>query len=107
MNRYDDDDNRTIADMSGVDNRGFLTQWMGILDPTTRAAHGPRKSASDPRSGQSHAQGTHGYSEYGVELTKEERWALIKYTMKYALGMGLVFIAAFGLLILLMVKLWK
>lgn len=98
--KYNDDDNRIIADMSGLEQGSLFSQWFGIIDPNVRAAHGPRKSR--PSENRSKASATD-----GIDLTPEERWALIKYTMKYALGLGLVFVTVIGIAILLLLKLWS
>ena len=39
-------------------------------------------------------------------LTSEERRALIKYTLKYSLGIGMIFLVAFGLLIWFLLRIW-
>ena len=88
------DDNRIIADMSGVDNRGILSSWFGILDPNVRAEHGPKgsKPSSSPKASQ--------------ELSPEDRKALIFYAMKYSFGIGMLFLTIFGIVIFLMTKFW-
>lgn len=107
---YRDDDKRTVADMSGLETRGLFSQWFGIFDPNVRAAHGPKKTrvSSVDNTSEDGAYGRPRPWEPGgeVELTGEERRALIKYTLKYSLAIGGVFILAFGLLIFLMTKLW-
>ena len=114
----DFDDNRTIADMSGLDQRGVFSQWFGILDPNVRAEHGPGRKRRELESGESRGRASSQNRETGafdsrniygddVEWSKEDRRALLLYTMKYAFGIGAVFIGVLGLVIFLMVKFWN
>ncbi len=43
---------------------------------------------------------------YAEELSPEDRRALIRYTLKYALAIGTVFVVAFGILIAILTNIW-
>ena len=110
LNNSEKDDNRIIADMSHLETRGLFSQWFGILDPNVRAEHGQgknRRPSQTPQSNTSRGYDNRNMAGDSAEWTKEDRRALILYTMKYALGIGFVFIAALGLVIFLMTKYWK
>ena len=100
------DDNRTIADMSGVDQRGLLSSWFGILDPNVRAEHGPgrNRNASSPQN--SYGSKPSNGQNASQELSPEDRRALIFYAMKYSFGIGMIFLTIFGIVIFLMTKFW-
>ena len=117
MKVYDDDDGRTIANMENLDRRGTLSTWFGILSPSVREdVLGSTGKFSSGDRAESRSGGTSGKSHGGsfdsrnmgseVQLTREERLALIRYMMKYALEIGLVFIVAAGVMIFLMTKFW-
>ena len=84
-----DDDNRVVADMSNLDQRGLMGSWLGIFDPNVRAQYKPEKKRNSE------------------ELSREDKRALIFYAMKYSFAIGMVFLTAFGLFVLLLTLLWK
>lgn len=84
--QYDDDDGRTIADMSGVSAPSLF----GHL-PKRKAA--PEQELPDVPSMES-------------EISKEERRWYILGAMKAALLIGFAFIAGLGLVILLLMAIW-
>ncbi len=83
---YDDDDGRTIADMSGVSVPGMFGH------------RPPARPKKDDR--QEEAEGEH------LDLTRRESLMYILGTMKAALLIGLVYIVGLGLIIGLMVLFW-
>ena len=86
---YDDDDGRTVADMSGLPDRSLLGSWTGIR----------RKKTVEPPAG-------NGRSTPVEPIDREtRRWAVLG-AMKASLGIGLIYVAVFGIVILLMVLLW-
>ena len=109
----DNQDNRTIADMSGVEQRGILSSWLGIMDPNVRAQHGPgnwKKSSGgqNPNAGPNVPGRTTGAGvDPSQELSPEDRRALVFYAMKYSFAIGMLFLTVFGLVILLMTFIWK
>ena len=112
MKKYSDDDGRQIANMEGLDDRNLLGTWFGILDPNIRSKFGPKKSSnggarSSGNSGTSYG-GSYDSRNMGSEqdLSPEDRKALIKYLLKYSLGLGMIFLVAFGLVIAILIKLW-
>ena len=86
--QYDDDDGRTIADMSGVAGAG--PSLFGHL-PKRKAA--PAQEMPDLPSAES-------------EFSREERRWYILGAMKAALLIGFAFIAGLGLVILLLMAIW-
>ncbi len=109
-NRYNDDDKRTIADMSGLEPRGLFSQWFGILDPSIRAAYGPkttRVGTSESPANECSRRPRPWEPGGEVDLTPEERRALIKYALKYTLALAGVFILGFGILIFILTRIWN
>ena len=88
----DDDDGRTVADMSGIEGRpSFLGSIMGFRGERSR------RRGSD---------GSENIAGDGFEMTKEERRWYILGAMKAGLLIALAFAAGLGLIILLMVLFW-
>ena len=96
---YEDDDGRTIADMSGVDNNSVLS---GILTGLAVSKNRKEKRASGSQI-DAHGQDNNYLQE---DFDKEHR----KYYIFGALGSGLligaVYLAGFGLLILILLLIW-
>lgn len=108
------DDGRTVADMSGVEKRPLYSMWFGLRDrPVKRRG----------RSGSPHSNGSRGDvpSEYReslgdaapeyreaprLDLSPEERRAAILGAMKASLLIGLIYLAVFGAFIYLLTKLF-
>ncbi len=88
---YDDDDGRTIADMSGVS--GGSLHWFG------RLPHSAKKN--------SHTAGEPEDKTPSGEFETKERWSAALGALSAALLIGLVFIVLLGLLVLLMVLVWR
>ena len=84
--RYDDDDGRTIADMSGVSAPSLF----GHL-PKRKAA--PEQELPDIPSAE-------------PEISKEERRWYIRGALKAALLIGFAFIAGLTLVVLLLMAIW-
>ena len=84
---YDDDDGRTIADMSGLDRPNLLL-------PRTRG----KSERPDGERG--------GHGAWESSLTPEERRITIMAALKAALLVALVFIVGLGAVIGLMVLIW-
>lgn len=87
---YDDDDGRTVADMSGVFPQRM---WMPGRPPgsgTDRRAQKAGRQEAD-----------------GEEMTgRERRWYVLG-ALKAALLIAAVFLVAFGLLIALLIAVWR
>ena len=89
--QYDDDDGRTIVDMSQVPDGSLLSGW-------TSGASRERKQAErkqrDPLPGED------------VPVPPEERRMFLKGTMRATLLIGLAYLAGLGLVIWLMTLIW-
>ena len=94
---YDDDDGRTIADMSGLAPQPLLIPG--------RPAGRKRKPA--PPEEPDHAPSDRPWEEEQDLLSKEDRRLYILGALKAALLIALVFIVGLGLAIALLVLLWK
>lgn len=91
---YDDDDGRTIVDMSGVERTPLF-----IPRPPKAAGAG---SAEEPEDGKKDRPWEKGQSS----LSREERRWYILGALKAALLIALVFIVGLGLAVLLMLLAW-
>ena len=92
--RYEDDDGRTVADMSGIEGHGsFLSAMIGLRGERKRR----RRETETPRAEDDGDK---------IELTREERRWYILGAMKAALLIFLAFAVGLGLIILLMVLFW-
>ncbi|MDO4331099.1 MAG: hypothetical protein Q4C58_00235 [Eubacteriales bacterium] len=100
---YDDDDGRTIADMSGIDRPGlFFPRKVGRLREHERESLAA-KGAENPRGGGS--LGMRPWEE-NASLNKDERRMYILGALKAALLIGLAFVVGLGLLVALLLFLW-
>ena len=97
--RYPDDDGRVVADMSGVARVGMLDL---IAPEGLRKLMGGRR----PTGAQQQAGTFQGGSAEPIELTEGEMKALMKASLKAALLLAGVFIAAAGLFILFCIYVW-
>lgn len=101
---YDDDDGRTIADMSGIDRPGlFFPRKVGGLRANERESFAAG-SAENPQDGTGR-QKMRPWEE-NASLNKEERRMYIWGALKAALLIGLAFVAGLGLLVALLLFLW-
>lgn len=85
----DEDDGRTIADMSMLDDR-----------PSFRSVLGHRRSVPDDRPADTGRTGTES------SFTWKERLLVVLGALKASLLIAAVYIVAFGLLIWLMLRFW-
>lgn len=91
--KYDDDDGRTIADMSGVDHpAAFFPKIPGDSDVSKKK---PESCRDDERPWEDNS------------LSKEERRAYILGALGAALLIAAIFIAVFGILIWLLLAVWS
>ena len=93
---YDDDDGRTIADMSGVAPQPLLIPGR---------SSGGRKPA--PPADPDQAPADRPWEEEQDKLSREDRRLYILGALKAALLIALVFILGLGLAIVLLALLWK
>lgn len=101
---YDDDDGRTIADMSGIDRPGvFFPRKVGSPHSRSRE-HSPYCGPEDPQeeNGRQAARPWEEDSAFG----REERRMYIFGALKAALLIGLAFIVGLGLLMVLLLLIW-
>lgn len=82
---YEDDDGRTIADMSGL--TGNSLHWFGAI---------PREKKERPAR-----------PEQKGQLSRSERFYAVAGALRAGLLIALVYIAAFGAVIWLLLKLWN
>lgn len=90
--KYEDDDGRVIADMSGISRPGLLLP--GELPPKSR-----------PQQPEEKEENLRPWEDSG--MSREDRRAYIWAALKSALLIGAIYVVAFGLLIVLMLWLWK
>ena len=90
---YEDDDGRTIADMSGVSRPHLMDNH-----PVPAAREPAGEEDGSPRADRPW--------ESNNELTPAERAAVVLGALKAALLIGLAFIVGLGAVVLLMVLLW-
>ena len=86
--RYDDDDGRTVADMSGIERQPLL---LPRLPRKRRDAAPPEEAQTEPQ----------------PAWSKEDRRALISGALGAALLIGAIFVAAGALVIAFLLLLWK
>ena len=90
---YDDDDGRTIIDMSQVPQSSPFSGWTSGAGRERRRAQ--RQEAGERRQG-----------EEQQPIPKEERRMFLKGAMKATLLIGLAYLAGLGLLIWIMTLIW-
>lgn len=101
---YDDDDGRTIADMSGIDRPGaFFPRKVGNLRLHDRE-FSSFDSPENPE-GENGRQTARPWEEDSA-LGREERRMYIFGALKAALLIGLAFVVGLGLLVALLLLLW-
>lgn len=94
---YDDDDGRTIADMSGVGRDNLI---IPRLPPSKEERLKEGRERSDADTGRED-------SRPDIELNSDERKSYIFGAMSAGLLIALIFIAAFALLIVILLLIWK
>ena len=95
---YDDDDGRTVADMSGLDSSNVLSGLIGFKEKKTR-----KKEKAGDAPGHSDASGR------AYELSSQEKKTRRLYilgAMRAGLLIGMVFLAGFAALIVLLLLIW-
>ena len=97
--RHEEDDGRTIADMSGIGRPGVFGWPAGGDMPSAGGVPG---MSEDGASGRGHAA-----QKYEQPLTKKERLLCALGALKAALLIGLAYIVGLGLVIALLLFLWK
>lgn len=93
--KYEDDDGRVIADMSGISRPGLILPG----EPSSR----PRPQQPKPQ--EETEEDLRPWEDSG--MSREDRRAYIWAALKSALLIGAIYVVAFGLLIALMIWLWK
>ncbi len=91
---YDDDDGRSIADMSGIDRPTAFSHVPRVKDT--------RKSVNKKMPDEENT--SHGDD---FSLTKEERKWYVLGALKAAMLIGLVFIVCLGLIVFLLTLFWS
>lgn len=91
--KYDDDDGRTIADMSGVDHSS-------IFFPQISDTSDSRKEHQESRTDDNRQREDNSFS-------KEDRRAYILGALSAALLIAAIFIVVFGILIWLLLAMWS
>lgn len=106
---YEDDDGRTVADMSDLPDVSFLGRWSGLHGDRTGGrgtAFGPGRrggvSAGEPR-----GTGSRSGDFPAPEMDRDERRMYVLGMLKASLGIGLIYLAAFAAFVGLLLLLWK
>lgn len=99
---YDDDDGRTIADMSGVTGQNMFIPRRPVRDESSKSG----SSSASQQEAQEESREKERPWESQESFTKEERRWFVLGALKAALLIGLVFILGLGLAILLMIWIW-
>ncbi len=94
---YDDDDGRSIADMSGVEQPN-LFGFRSPNEPSKKDRANPADSAEEPKQERPW--------ESEPQMPKEDRRAYMLAAVLTALGIGAVFLVGLGLVIWIMTLLW-
>lgn len=88
--QYEEDDGRTVADMSVLEKRSILTDWIGV-----RGAGSIAKRRSDVPC-----------SANVGEIDHSERRAAIRGALGASLLIGCIYLAVFAVIILVLLFLW-
>lgn len=92
--KYDDDDGRVIADMSGISRPGMFLP--GDADPVTSSPmQEPKEEEENLRP----------WEDSG--MSKEDRRAYLWAALKSALLIGIIYLVAFGLIIAFLLWIWR
>ena len=101
--KYDDDDGRTIADMSDLPDVSALGSWSGL-----RGAKGGLGAVFSGGFGRSSRRGNETKNEIPApEMDGEERRMYVLGMLKASLGIGMIYIIAFAVFIGLLLFLWR
>ena len=95
---YDDDDGRTVADMSGVDNNSVLS---GLFTGLNTSRHKKEKNKKDKL-----LRATENIDQTESEQEKKTRRLYAFGAMRAGLLIGAVYLAAFAALIILLLLIW-
>ena len=105
-----EDDDRVIADMSGVEKPSVLDSWFGLRGIREHRKPGRQNASpgSDPYSSvPADHSADHPHSQGVPDLTGEERRAALMGVMKASLLIGFAYLGGFALLIILLLLLWR
>ncbi|MBM6897056.1 hypothetical protein H9X86_06690 [Pseudoflavonifractor capillosus] len=92
--KYEDDDGRVIADMSGISRPGLILPGDTASKPQTQPQQ-PEERQEDLRP----------WEDSG--MSREDRRAYVWAALKSALLIGIIYVVVFGLIIALMLWFWK
>lgn len=95
---YEDDDQRTIADMSHLPDVSAFGRWTGRHPDGRRSGNAHGSTAAE--------QGKTSSRYPAPEMDREERRMYILGIMKASLGIGLIYLAAFALLVAGLLFIW-
>ena len=109
---YEDDDGRTVADMSDLPDVSFLGRWSGL--------HGDKSGGRGSifgvgrHSGGGSGGGNGSGSPYGgrnsipaPEMDSDERRMYVLGMLKASLGIGMIYVIAFAAFVGLLLLLWR
>ena len=117
---YEDDDGRTVADMSDLPDVSFLGRWSGLhgdkggLGAVFSGGFGRhgRGGSGDPFGGSGGGNGSGG--PYGgrnsipaPEMDSDERRMYVLGMLKASLGIGMIYVIAFAAFVGLLLLLWR
>ena len=110
---YEDDDGRTVADMSDLPDVSFLGRWSGL--------HGDKGGLGAVFSGGFGRRGRGGSGDPGgagspfgsrnsipaPEMDRDERRMYVLGMLKASLGIGIIYIIAFAAFVGLLLLMWR
>ena len=104
---YEDDDGRTVADMSDLPDVSFLGRWSGL--------HGDRSGGHGSIFGFGRRGGGGSGDPFGgrrneipaPEMDSDERRMYVLGMLKASLGIGMIYVIAFAAFVGLLLLLWR
>lgn len=109
---YEDDDGRTIADMSDLPDVSIVGRWSGIHKETAEngglfGAFGAFGNRGGSGYGGSASYGGRGRHEIPApEMDSSERRMYILGMLKASLGIGMIYVLAFAVVLGVLVAIW-
>jgi hypothetical protein len=107
---YEDDDGRTIADMSDLPDVSIVGRWSGIhKDNAENGGLFGAFGAFGNRGGSGNASYGGGRSRHEIpapEMDSSERRMYVLGMLKASLGIGMIYVLAFAVLLGVLVAIW-
>jgi hypothetical protein len=111
---YEDDDGRTIADMSDLPDVSIVGRWSGIHKDNAEngglfgafGAFGNRGGSSGSGFGGGYGGGRGRHEIPAPEMDSSERRMYVLGMLKASLGIGMIYVLAFAVLLGVLVAIW-